>query len=48
MADMMRLTRVQLRGVQAIKLFNASLGIDEAEFMRATQGSFKLGIEFVN
>ncbi|MES3025425.1 MAG: tryptophan halogenase family protein [Pseudomonadota bacterium] len=34
--------------IPMIKRFNQVAGIDEAEFMRATQGTFKLGIEFVN
>ncbi|EGF93133.1 tryptophan halogenase PrnA [Asticcacaulis biprosthecium C19] len=34
--------------IPPIVRFNKTLGIDEAEFVRATQGSFKLGIQFVN
>ena len=32
--------------IPQIRNFNAALGIDEAEFLKATQGSYKLGIEF--
>lgn len=32
--------------IPQIRKLNGSLGLDEAEFVRATKGSFKLGIEF--
>ena len=34
--------------IPPIRAFNARLGIDEADFLRATGGTPKLGIEFVN
>jgi tryptophan halogenase len=34
--------------IPAIRLFNGLVGINEDEFVAATQGSFKLGIEFQN
>lgn len=34
--------------IPLIKQFNEVVGVDENEFLRATQGTFKLGIQFVN
>jgi len=34
--------------IPAIKIYNALAGIDQYEMMRATQATFKLGIQFVN
>lgn len=34
--------------IPQIRTYNAALGLDEDAFIRATQGTFKLGIEFIN
>ena len=34
--------------IPMIQRFNKIIGLDESEFLRETQGTFKLGIEFVN
>ena len=34
--------------IPPIRVFNGLAQLDEAEFMKATYGSFKLGIEFLN
>ena len=34
--------------IPSIRLLNQTMGIDERAFLRETQGTFKLGIEFVN
>jgi tryptophan halogenase len=34
--------------IPPIKTLNRTMGLDEAEFMRRTQGTFKLGIQFID